>query len=63
MEKERTHPPPEGPYGAPMGAVGAASSGSGTGGGADGGGETTLSGSAGVEYQWSNASILDASAA
>ena len=62
-EKGRTHPPPDEPDGAPMGAVGAASAGSGTGGGADGGGRTTVTGSAGVEYQWSHASILDATAA
>ena len=43
--------------------VGAARSGLGTGGGTDGGGGTTVSGSAGVEYQWSHASILDATAA
>ena len=46
-----------------MGAVGAADSGPETGGGADGGGRTTVTGSAGVEYQWSHASILDATAA
>ena len=61
-EKGRTHPPPDEPDGAPMGAVGAAGVGSGTGGGADGGGRTTVTGSAGVEYQWSHASILDAMA-
>ena len=62
-EKGRTHPPPDEPDGAPMGAVGAAGVGSGTGGGADGGVMTTVTGSAGVEYQWSHASILDATAA
>ena len=62
-EKGRTQPPPDGLDGAPTGAVGAAGSGSGTGGGTDGGGETTVSGYAGVEYQWSDASILDATAA
>ena len=69
-EKGRTHPPPDEPDGAPMGAVGAAGVGSGTGGGGgadgggtDGGGRTTVTGSAGVEYQWSHASILDATAA
>ena len=62
-EKGRTHPPPDEPDGAPMGAVGAAGVGSGTGGGADGGGGTTVTGSAGVDYQWSHASILDATAA
>ena len=46
-----------------MGAVGAAGAGSGTDGGGDGGGRTTVTGSAGVEYQWSHASILDATAA
>ena len=46
-----------------MGAVGTAGSGSETSGGADGGGRTTVAGSAGVEYQWSHASILDATAA
>ena len=62
-EKGRTHPPPDEPHGAPMGAVGAAGVGSGTGGGADGGGRTTVTGSAGVDHQWSHASILDATAA
>ena len=46
-----------------MGAVGAARSVSETGGGADGGSGTTVAGSAGAEYQWSHASILDATAA
>ena len=46
-----------------MGAVVAAGSGSETGAGASGGGRTTVTGSAGVEYQWSHASILDATAA
>ena len=62
-EKGRTHAPPDEPDGAQMGAVGAAGVGSGTGGGADGGGGTTVIGSAGVEYQWSHASNLDATAA
>ena len=62
-EKGRTHPPTDELDGAPMGAVGASGVGSGTGGGADGGGRTTVTGSAGVEYQWSHASILDATAA
>ena len=62
-EKGRTHPPPDKPDGAPMGAVGAAGSGSETGGGVYGGGRTTVTGSVGVEYQWSHASILDATAA
>ena len=62
-EKGRTQPLADGPDGAPMGAVGAAGSGSGTAGGANGAGGTTVSGSAGVEYQWSQASILDATAA
>ena len=39
-----------------------AGSGSGTDGGADGGAGITIPGSAGVEYQWSHASILDATA-
>ena len=63
MEKGRTQPPRDGPGGAPMGTVGAAGSGSRTDGGADGGGGNTVSGSAGVEYQSSHASILDATAA
>ena len=46
-----------------MGAVGAAVSGSEMGGGANGQGRTTVTGSAGVEYQWSRASLLDATAA
>ena len=62
-EKGRTQPPPSEPDGTPIGAVGAAGSGSGTGGGANGGGGITVSGSAGVGYQWSHASILDAMAA
>ena len=62
-EKGGTQPPPNGPDGAPMNAVGAAGSGSGTAGGADGGNGTTVSGATGVEQQWSHASILDATAA
>ena len=62
-EKGRTKAPPDELEGAPMGAVGAAGSGSGTGGGANGGGRMTVSGSVGVAYQWSHASILDATAA
>ena len=46
-----------------MGAVGAASSGSETGGGADGWSRTTVIGSAGMEYQWSHASVLEATVA
>ena len=46
-----------------MGAVGVAGSGSGTGGGADGGGGTTVTGCAGVAYQWSHTSILDGTVA
>ena len=46
-----------------MDAVGAAGSGSETDGGANGGSRTTVAGSAGVEYQWSHASILDSTAA
>ena len=62
-EKGRAHPPPDGPDGAHMGAVSATGSGSQTSGGADGGGRNTVWGSAGVQYQWSHASILDATAA
>ena len=61
-EKGRKQPAPDEPDGAPMGAIGAAGSGSGTGRGADGGAGITVSGSAGVAYQWSHASILDATA-
>ena len=62
-EKGRTHPPQDGTDGAPMGAVGAAGSGSETGGGADCWGRTTVTSSVGVEYQWSHALMLDATAA
>ena len=62
-EKGRTHPPPDEPDGAQMGAVGATASGSETGGSADGGGRTTVTGPVGLEYQLSHASILDATVA